>query len=235
MLGINRRALCILPCISRFPARLGARPRPVPPLQAPHLHDRSCSSATMAEPATASYCYKWPRPGLTVDTVVVAKPQEPGAQPQLLLIQRLNPPYQGSWACPGGYVDEFESLDHAAARELREETGVDATDVELIQVGGFGEKGRDPRGWTVTVAYGAIVPTTQLGVKAADDAADARWYAIDALPKLAFDHKLVVRTAFRRLAMESHADDGLKAQLRAAADLLEGPWKDEGEGSKKYD
>ena len=70
----------------------------------------------------------------------------------------------------------------------------------MVQVGAFGDPGRDPRGWTVTVAYGAVVPDTNLGVKAADDAKDARWFDVGGLPKLAFDHKLVVREAFKVLA-----------------------------------
>ncbi len=68
------------------------------------------------------------------------------------------------------------------------------------QVGAFGDPGRDPRGWCVTVAYAALVPSTSMGVKAADDAADARWFPVAGLPQpLAFDHKEVVRAAFGRL------------------------------------
>ena len=70
----------------------------------------------------------------------------------------------------------------------------------MRQVGTFGDPGRDPRGWTVTVAYGAIVPDTNLGVKAADDAKEACWFDVGGLPRLAFDHKLVVREAFKVLA-----------------------------------
>ena len=67
-------------------------------------------------------------------------------------------------------------------------------------MGAFGDPGRDPRGWCVTVAYAALVPSTSLGVKAADDAADAQWFPVAKLPQpLAFDHKEVVRTAFGRL------------------------------------
>jgi len=80
---------------------------------------------------------------------------------------------------------------------------VSPKDVNLVQVGTFGDKGRYPRGWTVTVAYACVVPTTKLGVKAADDANQAKWYGIDALPPLAFDHKMVVKKSFERLAETS--------------------------------
>jgi len=174
-----------------------------------------------------SYTYQYPRPAVTVDCVILAHP--PNQPAQLLLIKRKNDPFKDKWALPGGFVDEGETLDAAAARELREETSVDpsSSQVLLSQVGAFGDPGRDPRGWTITVAYAALVPTTELGVKAADDAKDARWYAVGELPPLAFDHKLVVRTALREVAgkPQAAAIAGLKEQLAAAADKLEGPWQ----------
>eukprot|EP00891_Asterochloris_glomerata_P008445 jgi/Astpho2/8445/Aster-07631 len=78
---------------------------------------------------------------MTVDAVIVAKQQPP----KVLLIQRKNPPCQGQWALPGGFVDENEPLDHAAARELQEETSVNPKDVLLTQIGAFGDPGRCPR------------------------------------------------------------------------------------------
>jgi ADP-ribose pyrophosphatase YjhB (NUDIX family) len=111
------------------------------------------------------YTYQYPRPGLTVDTCIIARPS-PGENPKVLLIQRKFEPFAGSWALPGGFVDEGEPLEAAAARELQEETSVDvATSVSLEQVGAFGDPGRDPRGWTVTVAYCAVVPSIDLGVQ----------------------------------------------------------------------
>ncbi|KAL4422704.1 hypothetical protein ABPG75_008901 [Micractinium tetrahymenae] len=182
------------------------------------------------------FTYPYPRPSLTVDAVIIAAPQD--TAPQLLLIQnrlpspapalhRKHDPFAGSWALPGGFVDENEPLDRAAARELQEETSVDPSSVLLTQVGAFGDPGRDPRGWCVTVAYGAIVPSTQLGVKAADDAQAAEWFPISSPPRLAFDHKLVVRTAFRHLAAQGGVAAALAEQLRAAADALEGPWQEQ--------
>ena len=110
------------------------------------------------------------RPAFTVDVALVTSADPP----QLLLIQRKHDPFAGAWALPGGFVDEGEPLAAAAARELQEETSVDPAGVSLVQVGAFGDPGRDPRGWTVTAAYAALVPSSELGVRAADDAADAK-------------------------------------------------------------
>lgn len=124
-------------------------------------------------------------------------------------------------------MDENEPLDKAAARELQEETSVDPSQVSLQQVGAFGDPGRDPRGWTVTVAYAAVVPSTELGVKAADDAANAEWFDITKLPSLAFDHKLVVRECFQHISR--HKDDaavtGMETNLTTAIENLAGDWR----------
>lgn len=101
-----------------------------------------------------------------MDTCILACPEDEG-EPSMLLIQRKHDPFAGKWALPGGFVDEGEPLDQAAARELQEETSVDtvAQQIRLEQVGAFGDPGRDPRGWTVTVAYVAIVKSKKLSVK----------------------------------------------------------------------
>jgi 8-oxo-dGTP diphosphatase len=118
-------------------------------------------------------------------------------QLHLLLIKRLAQPYAGSYAIPGGFVQEDESLDTAAARELEEETSVER--VYLEQLYTFGEPGRDPRGRVVTVAYYALVPETQ-ALQAGSDAGDAAWFPINNLPPLAFDHADIVKYAHERLA-----------------------------------
>jgi ADP-ribose pyrophosphatase YjhB (NUDIX family) len=128
-----------------------------------HWHHRARTVLSMA--TEGSYTYKWPRPAVTVDTCVIAGPEIDGGTPVVLLIQRKNDPFAGHWALPGGFVDELEELDAAAARELQEETSVDPAAVALEQVKAFGGPGRDPRGWTITVAYVAIVRSQNLGVK----------------------------------------------------------------------
>lgn len=112
----------------------------------------------------------------------------------VLLIERGWPPHQGAWALPGGHVDEGETSLHAAVRELAEETGVHVPAADLRQVGVWDQPDRDPRGRYVTVAYLAAVPTGT-PITAGDDAYTARWWPLDDLPDLAFDHADIVDTA----------------------------------------
>ena len=117
-------------------------------------------------------------------------------QLHLLLIKRLAEPFVSCFALPGGFVLEEESLDAAASRELREETGVEK--VYLEQLYTFGDPQRDPRGRVVTVAYYALVPGTHV-LRAGTDASDAAWFPVTKLPELAFDHRKIVEYAHQRL------------------------------------
>jgi 8-oxo-dGTP diphosphatase len=132
-------------------------------------------------------------PAVAVDMVIFTV----GADDlSVLLVRRRGEPFAGRWAIPGGFVEEDESLDAAAARELREETGV--ADVYLEQLYTFGEPRRDPRGRVISVAYYALLrhpPTATAG----DDAADARWFPLRDLPPLAFDHAEILVYALSRL------------------------------------
>lgn len=112
---------------------------------------------------------------------------------RVLLIERRWDPFEGCWALPGGHVDVGETSLCAAARELAEETGITMPAADLRQVGVFDTPGRDPRGRYVTVAYAAALPET-VTPTAADDATAARWWPLDALPPLAFDHGNILRT-----------------------------------------
>ncbi|MEO8026835.1 MAG: NUDIX domain-containing protein [Bryobacteraceae bacterium] len=114
----------------------------------------------------------------------------------LLLIKRLTKPFEGRRALPGGFIHEDESVDEAAIRELREETGV--RDVYLEQLYTFGAPKRDPRGRVITVAYYALIPPTHT-LRAGTDASDAAWFAVDAVPPLGFDHPKIVAYAQERL------------------------------------
>jgi 8-oxo-dGTP diphosphatase len=131
---------------------------------------------------------------VTVDCVVFGLDEQ---DLKILLIQRGNEPFKGSWAVPGGFVNADESLEHAALRELKEETGVH--DVFLEQLYTFGDVHRDPRRRIVTVAYYALVNLRDHTIKAATDASNAAWFGVDDIPKLAFDHARIVETALRRL------------------------------------
>jgi 8-oxo-dGTP diphosphatase len=98
---------------------------------------------------------------------------------------------------PGGFVGIDESLEKAAARELKEEVGV--TNVYLEQLFTFGDPGRDPRGRVISVAYFALVDADRQRIVAASDAADAKWHSVFKPPKLAFDHKKILDCAVWRL------------------------------------
>ena len=142
----------------------------------------------------ARFSYDFPRPALTVDIVVVTRED----RPRVLLICRKKPPFAGSWALPGGFVEENERLADAARRELDEETGAKVADLEQLYTAG--DPGRDPRGWTVSVVYVARVEPKAIKAKAADDAAEVGWFPLDELPKLAFDHAMILARARARLA-----------------------------------
>lgn len=135
------------------------------------------------------YSYKYPRPALTVDAVVFRKE---ASKTEVLLIQRKNTPFQESWALPGGFVDMDETLETAVHRELFEETGL--KNILLTQMHAFSTLGRDPRGHTISVVFWGILENEQKP-KAGDDAQSAKWFDLNKLPKLAFDHAEVVEMA----------------------------------------
>jgi len=116
---------------------------------------------------------------------------------KVLLVKRGVPPFSGQFAIPGGFVLESESLDQAALRELREETGV--AEVYLEQLYSFGDPRRDPRGRVVTITYFALISAEHSELRAGTDAAAAAWFPVDAVPDLAFDHKKILDYAVERL------------------------------------
>jgi 8-oxo-dGTP diphosphatase len=135
-----------------------------------------------------AYTYKYPRPAVTADCIVITK--EPDAK--VLLIQRGDDPYKGCWAFPGGFMNMDETTEQCAIRELEEETGMKVTG--LRQIGSYSKVDRDPRGRTVTVAY-LVVIDKPLPVIGQDDAAQAEWWPLSSLPKLAFDHDEIMADA----------------------------------------
>ncbi len=142
------------------------------------------------------FTYEYPRPAVTVDTVLATIGER--GELRVLLIERGNDPHAGHWALPGGFVDQHEDLMAAARREMMEETHIELG--PLIQLGAYGTPHRDPRGHTVGVAFLSVVePGAVVGI-AGDDAADCRWFAARRPPKLAFDHGDILRDARKKLA-----------------------------------
>ncbi|HEY9714089.1 MAG TPA: NUDIX domain-containing protein [Chroococcales cyanobacterium] len=132
---------------------------------------------------------------VTVDTVAFAVQQD---SLEVLLIKRKYDPFKNCWALPGGFVDEIDkTIEQAASRELLEETNVG--DVYLEQLYTFGDKGRDPRGRVITVAYIALLREEELQLRASSNSSGVAWWPVQQLPELAFDHKEIVTDAHLRL------------------------------------
>ena len=131
---------------------------------------------------------------VAVDAVVFGYQQK---ELSVLLIKRGIEPFKGNWALPGGLVLENESLEQAVERELSEETGVTIDYLEQLYT--FGTPKRDPRNRVVSVTYFGLVSPNHFKITANTDAAEVQWFPIHELPKLAFDHNLILTTALQRL------------------------------------
>ncbi|HOP03031.1 MAG TPA: NUDIX hydrolase [Tenuifilaceae bacterium] len=146
-----------------------------------------------------SYTYPYPRMMVTVDTVIFLFENE-NTTPKVLLIKRGNDPFKNSYALPGGFPEMDELLVHAAKRELHEETGL--KNIELIQLATYDAVERDPRGRNVALAFIGKTTPKNCTLKAGDDASEAKWFSIQNLPKLAFDHKLIIEDAVVKLGLK---------------------------------
>ena len=140
-----------------------------------------------------SYSYKYPRPAVTADVAVLRLEE----LPEILLIKRKDPPFEGHWALPGGFMEMEETLEEAARRELMEETSIRA--VELIRFDTYDKPGRDPRGRTITQVF-VMIWKAEMGMpEAGSDAAGLQWFGLHLLPELAFDHKDIVGDVIRMI------------------------------------
>ena len=139
------------------------------------------------------YIYDYPRPAVTADVAVLRLDQVP----EILLVQRKDPPFKNSWALPGGFMEMDETLEEAARRELLEETGINAG--ELIRFDTYDVPGRDPRGRTITQVF-IMLWKQEMGTPGAgSDAKSLRWHGLTELPELAFDHGEIVRDVIKMI------------------------------------
>ena len=168
------------------------------------------------------YTYEYPRPSVTTDCVIFGYD---GSEIKVLLIQRGIEPFKDQWAFPGGFLQMEETSMECAKRELKEETGLE--NAFLQQFHTFTDINRDPRGRVITIAYLALVKISE--VKGGDDASNAAWFSINKIPKLAFDHDMILRMAFSKLKermhfesiLEVHFDRANFAKKMLAMDILD--------------
>jgi len=143
------------------------------------------------------YTYDYPRPAVTTDCVVFGFD---GHDLKILLIERGIEPYKGCWAFPGGFLNMDETAEQGALRELKEETGLDLHYIK--QVGAFSDVNRDPRTRVITIAFYALAKKSE--VQGGDDAAKAQWFALNEVPRLAFDHDYILRKTMEKLRQDIH-------------------------------
>jgi 8-oxo-dGTP diphosphatase len=127
-------------------------------------------------------------PALTVDGVLIE-------DRSILFVQRKYEPFQGSWALPGGFVEYGEKTEEAVVREFLEETGLQ-TEIRLL-LGVYSDPHRDPRGHTVSVVY--LMNRIGGDLNAGDDAKTVKFFKMNELPALAFDHAQIVKDAVQRM------------------------------------
>ena len=152
---------------------------------------------TYAPGAEFPYQYRYEHMAVTTDCVIFTYEDR---QLKVLLVRRGGEPFKGSWAFPGGFLRNNETAAEGALRELREETGLEAT--AIGELGVFSDPDRDPRERVITIAFYALVkPSAVFG---GDDAEEAAWFSVDSLPELAFDHSRIFGAAMERLRRDIH-------------------------------
>jgi len=178
------------------------------------MEERNCDGLTEQEFLEQYQPREYERPSVTVDTLIFTiamNAKEPKLE--LLLIKRNNHPFINRWAIPGGFVNMDESVDQAAQRELKEETGL--SDIYLEQLYTWGDVKRDPRMRVISVSYMALVPKEKLRPTAGDDAGSVNWFEVIYQKKrlllqsadgvvltednLAFDHAQIIKLAMERM------------------------------------
>lgn len=131
------------------------------------------------------YTYEYPRAMNTVDAIIIDKK----TKSQILLIKRLNDPYKNCWALPGGFIEMDETLEESVIRETMEETSLSGIEFEQFRI--YGNPGRDPRGRNITLTFYGLCENPEQA-KAGDDAGELKWFLLNDLPELAFDHQKMI-------------------------------------------
>lgn len=127
---------------------------------------------------------------ISTDSVIFDYDLEHEMPPKVLLVLRKYEPFRGMWSLPGGFLNENETLSECAMREVYEETGLD---IELDRAFVVDTINRDPRGRVISVVHTALVNRREWDLHPGDDAVDAAWFGLDALPELAADHLEIIR------------------------------------------
>lgn len=149
------------------------------------------------------YTYEYPRPALTTDALIVTRKEN---EYLILLIERKYDPFKDYWALPGGFINMDEELETACARELFEETGISGVTLKQCQT--VGTIDRDPRGRTITVIFSAELKE-MIEPVSGDDAAKARWFPLNNLPRMAFDHLQIIQHFCKMNKLFTSEGDGI--------------------------
>lgn len=140
------------------------------------------------------FCYEYERPAITSDCVIFGFDE---SNLKVLFINRGIEPYLNHWALPGGFIQMNETAEQAAVRILKKETNLSGVFLEQLYT--FSNIDRDPRERIISISYFALVKLTNYHAKAGKDETLAKWFEVDKIPELAFDHENIFRTALNRL------------------------------------
>jgi len=175
--------------------------------------------------------------GITVDAILFTIEDE---RLKVLLIKRTNDPHRGSWALPGGFMQEDETAEDAAYRILREKAGV--KDIYIEQLYTFSDVRRDPRGRVISITYFALVPRGKISFEGSD-LQTPTLFPVTKAEKLAFDHGKILSYAIQRLRAKLEYTNVIYSilkpqftltQLQQAYEIILGKKLDKRNFRKKY-